>query len=214
MLKKIKFRLMEASRTRKLNQFIRVVDRNYTILDVGVSYNEYSPFDNFLEKNYTQKKKITGLTIDKDLNPFKKSYPDIPIFYYNGSIFPFKNEAFHVVYNNAVIEHVGGIDKQILFLKEMLRTSSEIVFFTTPYKYFPVEMHTNMLLLHFLPKQIFDRILLFFNKKWATGDYMHLLSIKQIREIIKSANPIVKYKIRKNRTLGFVSTLSIIIYKK
>jgi hypothetical protein len=46
-----------------------------------------------------------------------------------------------------VTEHVGDEEAQIQFVNEMLRVARNVLF-TTPSKYFPVESHTNTLLLH------------------------------------------------------------------
>jgi SAM-dependent methyltransferase len=105
---------------------------------------------------------------------------------YDGSIFPFEDKSFDIGWSNAVIEHVGGEERQIQFLKELCRTCRK-VYFTTPNRYFPFEVHTRYPLIHWLPKRIFDKILSLTPKKWATGDYMNLLSKKSLRRILKKA---------------------------
>jgi hypothetical protein len=41
-----------------------------------------------------------------------------------------------------------------------------------PNRYFPFEVHTRYLLIHWLPKTVFDKILSYTPKKWAAGDYI------------------------------------------
>ena len=54
-----------------------------------------------------------------------------------GATLPFADKEFDIVWSNAVIEHVGGYDKQLLFLSGMLCTGKNI-FLTTPNRWFRV----------------------------------------------------------------------------
>jgi len=106
-----------------------------------------------------------------------------------------------------VLEHVGNKKDQVMFIKEIKRVSRK-AFVTTPNRYFPVEVHTRVPLLHFLPKPFFDSYLKLIGKKWATGNYMNLLSLADIKELLRLAK-IKDYRIIKNKFLGF--TLDFII---
>lgn len=147
------------NRKRKYEYFKNnfIITPETKILDVGFANQEYSPVDNYLEKSYPFLDKITALGVDgKDM--FEKKYPEVYAVIYGGDIFPFKDKYFDIGWSNAVIEHVGKREKKVQFLKEMLRTCN-IVYFTTPNIYFPVELHIRILLLHWLPKPMFDGIL-------------------------------------------------------
>ena len=178
-----------------------------TILDVGFSDQEYSQTDNFLEKNYPHPKNITALGIDTP-RIFLERYPQVKVVQYDGKNFPFHDQEFDICWSNAVVEHVGDRDAQILFLQEAKRVAKR-VFITTPNKHFPIEIHTRTPLLHFLPKRIFDKYLLCIGKKWATGDYMNLLSLKELETMLHQAG-FTHYKIIKNKILFF--TIDFIVY--
>ncbi|MBD3247803.1 SAM-dependent methyltransferase, partial [Candidatus Falkowbacteria bacterium] len=64
------------NRERKWNIFLKELDPSYndSILDVGYSDKEYSKTDNYLEKHYPYKKKITALGVE-ELVEFPKRYP-------------------------------------------------------------------------------------------------------------------------------------------
>lgn len=175
------------------------------ILDVGFSDIEYSPNDNYLEKHFQFPNSITALGIDEPKS-FSERYPKVNVIKYDGNNFPFGDREFNIGWSNAVIEHVGDYNKQILFLKEIERTCGSF-FITTPNRYFPVEIHTRIPLLHYLPKKYFDLLLTFIGKKWATGSYMNLLSEKNIIKLLERAK-IENYQIIKNKigifTLDFV----------
>lgn len=192
---------MSRSRTEKLDLFLNCVcnSKQNTILDVGAADIEYSPFDNFLEKHYPHPEKITALSI-YPLTHFSQRYPDVSTVVFQGGKFPFEDNAFDVVHSNAVIEHVGGKDKQVEFVKELARVGNRF-FFTTPSRYFPFETHTNVPFFHYLPKRNFDCFLRVIGKEWATGDYMNLLSKYDLENILLLAG-VRKFKIITKRMLG------------
>jgi len=181
---------------------------NDRILDVGFANIEYSIVDNFLEKNYPYQNNITALGIDEYDN-FKKSFPNVNAVRYDGKIFPFEDNSFDIGWSNAVLEHVGREDAQIQFLKELKRTCKKL-YFTTPNRYFPFELHTKFFLIHWLPKLIFDKIISFTSARWATGDFMYLLSERKLRSLMKKAG-ITHYKIHRNRFGGFTMDFSVIV---
>lgn len=196
------------NRQRKWEIFKRhfSIESSTTILDVGYNEVEYSSHDNYLEKQYPYQKNITALGLN-DPNEFKKRYPEVNAVSYDGTVFPFSDKSFDICWSNAVIEHVGDRIRQLFFLKEIRRVANR-AFITTPNKWFPIELHTRIVLLHYFPKRIFDIILRFFNKQWAAGDYMHLLGIRDIKKLLKEAG-IEEYTIIRNRLFFF--TLDFIV---
>ena len=196
------------NRRRKWAIFKRDINpkREDRILDVGFSNKEYSPNDNFIEKNYQYPEMLTALGIEPS-DEFSERYPAVCVIQYGGEEFPFADNEFDICWSNAVIEHVGDESKQLNFLKEIRRVGRR-AFVTTPNKYFPIEPHTRTPLLHFLPKPVFDFYLRLIGKKWATGDYMKLLSVGDMEKLLKSAG-ITDYKIIKNRLFGF--TLDFVV---
>ncbi len=179
-----------------------------SILDIGASEKEYQENGNILEKKYPYPEKITVLGVD-EYKDFIERYPKVKVVKYDGKEkFPFQNKEFDICWSNAVLEHVGERGAQISFLKEISRVSRRL-FITTPNRLFPFEIHTRAFLLHWLPKKYFDRILAKMGKVWATGSYMHLLNLYQLREILKEAG-ISDYKIKKNYFMGFTVDFIVI----
>lgn len=114
------------------------------ILDVGFANHEGERNDmiNYLEKHYLYPERITALGVDgKDV--FERRYPKVRAVLYDGREFPFADQSFDIGWSNAVIEHVGDRSRQVLFVRELLRTCRR-VYFTTPNRYFPVELHTKL----------------------------------------------------------------------
>ena len=189
------------------NEKVEVID-SLKILDVGVTDEEFSAADNYLEKHYPFPQMITALAISEP-RLFRERYPKVNTLTYDGKRIPYADNAFDVCWSNAVIEHVGSREAQLEFMKELIRTSKK-VFLTTPNRYFPIEVHTRTPLLHFLPKIIFDFYLNLIGKGWATGNYMHLLSYSDIRKLLESANVEQSY-VHRNKLFGFTLDFVIVI---
>ncbi|RYX87119.1 class I SAM-dependent methyltransferase [bacterium] len=198
------------NRQKKYNYFLEVLqpDKNTKILDVGFTEDNAYVGVNFLEKNYPYKENITALGIEEASN-FKNEFPQVKVVLYDGNRFPFTNKEFDIVWSNAVIEHVGDYNKQLFFLSEVIR-SGKRVFITTPNRWFPIEVHTRLPFLHFLPKKYFDKVLYLIGKSWASEDYMNLLSIKDIKKMLEELN-VKNYSIKRNRKFLFTMDFILII---
>lgn len=201
-------KISQYNRKRKWDIFIRYFDikPETRFLDVGFSDFEWDISENFIEKHYPYPEMLTALGKDKPVE-FTKRYPKIKVIQYSGGVFPFQDQKFDICWSNAVLEHVGGRDQQILFLREIKRVS-KIAFITTPNRLFPIETHTQTPLLHYLPKKTFDLYLNAVGKKWASGEYLHLLKLSDLRNLLKLAD-IVPNKIIRNKFAGL--TLDFVI---
>lgn len=195
------------NRHQKYNFFINYFkpNQNSKILDIGVDDNEYTPYDNFLEKHYLFPENITALGITT-LDKFRRRYPKINAVVYDGEIFPFKDKEFDIVWSNAVLEHVGSNGQQTVFLREINRCGKR-AFVTTPNLHFPIEIHTRIPFLHWLPKRFFDNFLKATGQAWAAGNYMNLLDYNKLKYIVHEAG-VTKYNIIRNKiglfTLEFI----------
>ena len=69
----------------------------------------------------------------------------------DGCDLPFSDGSFDYVISNAVIEHVGGPERARAMLAESRRVARLGAFHTTPDRWFPIEVHTQVPLLHWLP---------------------------------------------------------------
>ncbi len=188
------------NRKRKWEIFLREMapGAETTVLDVGFQEKEYSDTDNYIEKHYPYPANLTALGIDAPAG-FSERYTAVRAVHYDGDIFPFQDGEFDICWSNAVIEHVGGREKQLLFLREIKRVARR-AFFTTPNRFFPVEVHTRTPFLHYLPKKSFDTYLVRTGKEWAAGDYMRLLSLRELSFLLNEAG-ISGYRIITNRFL-------------
>ena len=119
------------------------------IIDVGTSEEE-NEGANFLEKEYPWRHKLTCAGIGSG-EAVCAAYPQVSFTHIEpGEKLPFETATFDIACSNAVLEHVGGKQQRREFLLELLRVASA-VFITVPNRWFPVEHHTSIPLLHFSP---------------------------------------------------------------
>tara|TARA_B100000780_G_scaffold279134_1_gene255825 strand:+ start:319 stop:1002 length:684 start_codon:yes stop_codon:yes gene_type:complete len=116
-----------------------------------------------------------------------------------------------LVISSATIEHVGNFQNQVSKIKNMISLSNQYVVISTPNRFYPIELHTKLPLIHWLPKKIFRRILLFFNMKYfADEKNLNLLSKSELIEILNTFSKKIDYKIYNISFLGFVSNFLVI----
>jgi SAM-dependent methyltransferase len=101
---------------------------------------------------------------------------------------PFADGEFDVVFSNAVIEHVGGPERQRQMVSEALRVGRR-VFITTPNRRFPVEVHTRLPLVHWLPAGAAHAVYGAAHKDFAKE--IHLLSRRGLRSLFPGSVRIV-----------------------
>ncbi len=144
------------SRQRKLRLFLDELHptADTSVLDVGADELGFGDGGgcatlNYFEEHYPWPERITALGLH-DGEGFRARYPDIPYVQGDACALPFPDGAFDIVFSNAVIEHLGGRARQRQFVSEALRVGRR-VFITTPNRRFPVEVHTRLPLVHWLP---------------------------------------------------------------
>ena len=147
-------------RRRMYERFTRVVGarQNYTILDVGVTADRSYSSSNYLEAWHPFRERITAVGVD-DASFLKREYRGLSFVRANGLQLPFRDRSFDVVHSSAVLEHVGNFDNQVRLISECIRVANRALFMTTPNRWFPVEFHTVLPLVHWLPKSYFRTIM-------------------------------------------------------
>ena len=164
MLRRAASRVSMRSRERKLQLFLELLrpTAETTVVDGGVTD---APFgagstDNFFEALYPWPERITGVG-HTELDRFAAAFPSVRPVRADGRDLPFADGEFDVGFSNAVVEHVaGGRDGQRAFVHELCRVSKR-VFVTTPNRWFPLEVHTLLPFVHWLPAGARERVIPF-----------------------------------------------------
>jgi SAM-dependent methyltransferase len=151
-------RLVSArARSNVFQLFMRqiVPRQDTTILDVGSS-DEEGPETNMLEQLYPWPGQITAAGLGQGLQ-FSKRYASRYVQIEAGKPLPFPDKTFDVVWSNAVLEHVGGPNERGAFISEVRRVARH-AFIIVPNRWFPIEHHTAIPLLHWCAP-LFRRLL-------------------------------------------------------
>jgi SAM-dependent methyltransferase len=149
-----------------------------TILDIGASDYEV-PEANLLQKLYPFPGNITCATVG-DPSHIAKLHPNVTVVPIEaGKALPFPDNYFDVSYSNAVLEHVGDRARRQLFLRESVRVAKSL-FIVIPNRWFPVEHHTAVPLLHYAPPLFRALLSKSKAKHWADPAMLDFLGKRQL----------------------------------
>ncbi len=162
MLRRVASRVSLRSRERKLQLFLDLLapGPETSVVDVGVTD---APFgdgssDNFFEAMYPWPERLTAVG-NTELGRFAQAFPRVQAVRADGRSLPFDDGVFDLGFSNAVVEHVaGGREGQRQFVHELCRVAQR-VFVTTPNRWFPLEVHTLLPFVHWLPAEVRERVI-------------------------------------------------------
>lgn len=189
------------------------VVREDLVLDVGATGEMTYESSNYLESWYPFKSMVTALGID-DVSFLQNSYPGMSFVQASGLAMPFDDECFDIVHSSAVIEHVGSFENQIKFVKECARVARKAVFLTTPNRWFPIELHTVLPLLHWMPKSFHRSALRALRMEFfAKEENLNLLCNRDLNRISKEI-PDFNVRISSVSLCGWPSNLLLTAVRK
>lgn len=170
------------------DRFMVVMDPNpqATVLDIGVTSDTIYRESNFFEQRYPYKNRLACVGTE-DARHLEKTFPGCTFKQVeSGKPLPFADKTFDIVFSNAVVEHTGDRTSQKFFIDEACRVAKR-VFITTPNRWFPIEHHTALPLLHYLPVQLYRSILRHTAYEfWADEDNLNLLTLQSFKACFPS----------------------------
>jgi hypothetical protein len=164
-----------------------------TVLDLGVTPDQKLPESNFFEEFYPYKDKVTAASIEEAAF-LEEKYVGLKFVKTNpGEKLPFKDKEFDFLFCSAVIEHVGSREYQKEFLSECMRVSNSF-FITTPNRKFPLDLHTFIPFIHWLPQSIHQSILRLLGLEfWAKTENLNLLTPNALVELFPKETNVKVY---------------------
>jgi hypothetical protein len=180
-------RLTIAARDRIYDDFLRYCAPrpDDAILDVGVS-DVVNDAANLLERKYPHPARIMALGLG-DGTDFRTAFPAVPYRRIApNQALPFPDKCFAIATSNAVLEHVGSRANQGFFVAELMRVARR-TFITVPNRFFPVEHHTAIPLLHYWDASFATACRLLGKSEWAEERNLILMSSRRLRALAPAA---------------------------
>ena len=201
---------------KKRSEMLNILNKNIkdndieSFLDVGTTEENELESSNYFVKNFYKikiKKSISDQEIkSNNFNKFLKK--SITSEFLETEIENYKSD---LVLSSATIEHVGSYENQIKMLENIIKLTNKYFFITTPNRFFPIDFHTKLPIIHMLPKKIHRKILRLINlKEYAEEENLNLLDENTINKLINTQqNVTFKIRIFKVRLFGLTSNLLI-----
>jgi len=150
-----------------------------------------------------------------------------PVIIDESSVLPFPDGFFDIVYCSSVIEHVTvpkeqvwklycgktfgseSIKRQMEFAKEIKRIGKQY-FVQTPYKHFPIESHSWLPFLAWLPRWLLIPVLRFTNLFWVkkTSPDWHLLNKSELSQLFSDAQIVEEKAFGLTKSIMAIKALS------
>jgi methyltransferase family protein len=129
------------------------------IADLGVSGHGDHPAHYFFELLYPYRDRLTAIgRAEEGAGWLPEAFPGLNFVEADLRSIPLPDNYFDAGICNAVLEHAGTYAEQRALVREVCRVC-RVVLFTTPNKYFPLELHTFLPFVHWLPEPQFRAVL-------------------------------------------------------
>lgn len=167
------------SRAQKIALLRASIRPGSSVLLVGVSPDEGIGTESAVERGLLEHADVTCLVYA----PFEGDLLGRPTVRGDARDLPFPDNSFDYVVSNAVIEHVGGPEGARMMLEESARVARVGYLHTTPNRWFPIEPHVMLPLLHGLPEHARQRAFAAVGFPSYTRDNYWLFSSRSLRRL-------------------------------
>jgi SAM-dependent methyltransferase len=205
-LSSLRSRYAVRARTKMVEHFMRELSPTPTdtVLDLGVTPDASLEESNLFEALYPWRHRLTAASIE-DAAALEQRYPGVSFVRITPGRLPFKDREFDLLFCSAVLEHVGDRAAQRAFVREAVRVSRRF-FFTTPNRWYPLEFHTLLPLLHWLPQPMHQRALRLLGHDFLSRtENLNLLDETALRALFAGLD--VEVGVRRLKLFGMTSNL-------
>jgi hypothetical protein len=178
------------------------------VLDVGTTCDTENVSSNLIVKGLKNVKEFHSISNQKIKSNFFKKILQKSIVenFSEEELEKFKSD---MVISSATIEHVGNYNNQKMMLRNMVKLCKKMIIITTPNRYHPVDFHTKIPFIHWLPKSIHRKILKILNLSfYAKEENLNLLSKSDFIDLAKDED--IKYEFKYIKLLSLKSNLIFI----
>jgi hypothetical protein len=176
-------RLTVGARDSIYRDFLRLAHPNAasSILDVGVS-DVVGEAANVLERKYPHLGRVTAVGLGT-AHQFRVAFPQVAYRQLApGEPLPFADSSFDIATSNAVLEHVGSEAAQAAFVAELARVA-RCTFISVPHRFFPLEHHTGIPLLHWTDASFIAACRVLGKHEWAEPANLILMTRPRLRRL-------------------------------
>jgi len=180
-------------------------------LDIGTTSDDKNASSNIVIKNIKNINKFKCISDQIVYSDFfnKKLKKSITEEFSEKELYEFSSD---LVISSATIEHVGNTLNQEKMIKNIIKLTKKIFIITTPNKFYPIELHTKIPFIHWLPKSIYRRILKFLGLSfYADENNLNLLTVNELKKMLDDKK--ITYEIKFIKLFLLKSNI-IIIGKK
>jgi len=179
------------------------------VLDIGTTNDEKNRSSNIIIKN------LKGFNIFKSI-----SNQDIKLRLFSKCLNKSISENFtedeiqtfssDLVISNATIEHVGSYENQLKMMQNIIKLSKKYFVIITPNRFHPIEFHTKLPFIHWLPKKIHRFILSMLGQKFLSlEENLNLLSKNDFHLSMEKLN-FKNYQVKNIKFLFFNSNIILV----
>ena len=181
------------------------------VLDIGTTGDSKNKSSNIIIKNLKNLKSYKSISDQKiSMLLFKKKMTKSITSNFSKKELNYLSS--DLVISNATIEHVGSLKKQKKMVANIIKLSKKMFIIITPNRFYPIDLHTKIPLIHWLPKTMHRFILKILGLNfYAKEKNLNLLSKYDFKKIIYQKN--VTFKITDIKLFKLSSNL-IVIGKK
>ena len=178
-------------------------------LDIGSTNDIDNESSNYLIKNLADIKIYKSISNQEINNSFfsKTLKKSITEQFLDDEVQSMKSD---IVVSNATIEHVGNFENQKKMIQNILLLTKKYFIITTPNRYHPIDFHTKLPFIHWMPKNIHRKILKILKLEFfAKEENLNLLSKNELKILLKNCG-VNNFKIFDISLLGFKSNFIVI----
>jgi len=184
-------------------------------LDVGTTSDEHYKSSNFFIKKLPRRidistfsDQVSSLETQKGL-----SYQVLKSYVGDISLKMELNKTFDLVICSATLEHVGSKRNQTTAIHNLMNLSHNYLLITVPNRWHPIEFHSRMPLIHWLPENVWRKVFKLIPglESLSKESNLNFISADKILSINEKDSRVNAVNVRKIRLLGFVSNYAILV---